>query len=602
MREFLSQTSSDALRRAACSFCNHNELVIELKTRAVEELDITVLNKAVDRLRVEYNQPLIQSHRLHDGKYLLCHTCYRCVKHGRFFQVPLYSWANGCWIGDLPPELDGLTYTEELVIARAHTTKCWAKINSTSVPYPLQQRAASGNVCIHPHEISTLATSLPRPMSSLYDEIVVIFVSENREATPDIFKRTPFIARRGRILHALNWLKHNNPLYHDIVIDLKALSEYPSDDYGIVPFPVQTQMANDTVRGQNSTYTGHGVDTIEAMFANDPEPDNSTAQVPLSVTGTFDVENIESSLNARKLKILKQLKAGAPFVKTSTSRDTLSVRNNPKVYGMLWPTLFPYGVGMFEDPVRDQKELGFKRIHLKSHVQRYLQLADRRFQTHLTFPFAMHNILMTRESSFKSRLAVRRSWWPKAMNAMNSFDNATLNTLMTTMATRKAKKDHSKYTPANEGEKAIFELLRYVDYVSDHIEGSQSDVLKMREEIHAINRSSGTSNLFFTLNLAETYNPLATFKAGCDIDIDMLFDNPDSQYTSFDRARILASNPIAGAEFFNLMVDQFINTFLGCGRPNKEGVFGRVKHYYAVFEAQNRGSLHMHMLIWLEGA
>ncbi|KAJ7061710.1 hypothetical protein C8F01DRAFT_962752, partial [Mycena amicta] len=32
------------------------------------------------------------------------------------------------------------------------------------------------------------------------------------------------------------------------------------------------------------------------------------------------------------------------------------------------------------------------------------------------------------------------------------------------------------------------------------------------------------------------------------------------------------------------------------------GVFGRVKHYYGVFEAQNRGSLHMHILIWLEGA
>ncbi|KAJ7657449.1 hypothetical protein DFH06DRAFT_899682, partial [Mycena polygramma] len=32
------------------------------------------------------------------------------------------------------------------------------------------------------------------------------------------------------------------------------------------------------------------------------------------------------------------------------------------------------------------------------------------------------------------------------------------------------------------------------------------------------------------------------------------------------------------------------------------GVFGRVKHYYGVFEAQNRGSLHLHILIWLEGA
>ncbi|KAF9013779.1 hypothetical protein BDZ89DRAFT_893102, partial [Hymenopellis radicata] len=27
-----------------------------------------------------------------------------------------------------------------------------------------------------------------------------------------------------------------------------------------------------------------------------------------------------------------------------------------------------------------------------------------------------------------------------------------------------------------------------------------------------------------------------------------------------------------------------------------------VKHYYGVVEAQNRGSLHLHILIWLEGA
>ncbi|KAJ7618843.1 hypothetical protein DFH06DRAFT_1011949 [Mycena polygramma] len=50
------------------------------------------------------------------------------------------------------------------------------------------------------------------------------------------------------------------------------------------------------------------------------------------------------------------------------------------------------------------------------------------------------------------------------------------------------------------------------------------------------------------------------------------------------------------------MVDQFIDTFLGFQRACKRGVFGRVKHYYGVFEAQNRGSLHLHSLIWLEGA
>ncbi|KAJ7144859.1 hypothetical protein C8R43DRAFT_880787 [Mycena crocata] len=50
------------------------------------------------------------------------------------------------------------------------------------------------------------------------------------------------------------------------------------------------------------------------------------------------------------------------------------------------------------------------------------------------------------------------------------------------------------------------------------------------------------------------------------------------------------------------MVDQFLNVFLGFQRDCKRGVFGRVKHYYGVFEAQNRGSLHLHILIWLEGA
>ncbi|KAJ7847820.1 hypothetical protein B0H14DRAFT_2583366 [Mycena olivaceomarginata] len=48
-----------------------------------------------------------------------------CIKGKKFFKIPLYSWANGCWIGSVPEELAILTYVEELVISLAHTTKCW---------------------------------------------------------------------------------------------------------------------------------------------------------------------------------------------------------------------------------------------------------------------------------------------------------------------------------------------------------------------------------------------------------------------------------------------------------------------------------------------
>jgi hypothetical protein len=75
------------------------------------------------------------------------------------------------------------------VISRAHTTKCWAKLNAGSSGV-LSQRAAHGNVCIHPHEITNLANVLPRRLSSLYDEIVVIFVSKNQAATEEMFKRS----------------------------------------------------------------------------------------------------------------------------------------------------------------------------------------------------------------------------------------------------------------------------------------------------------------------------------------------------------------------------------------------------------------------------
>ncbi|KIY65051.1 hypothetical protein CYLTODRAFT_357474 [Cylindrobasidium torrendii FP15055 ss-10] len=45
-----------------------------------------------------------------------------------------------------------------------------------------------------------------------------------------------------------------------------------------------------------------------------------------------------------------------------------------------------------------------------------------------------------------------------------------------------------------------------------------------------------------------------------------------------------------------------LGTILGTTRPDRRGIFGRVKAYYGVVEAQARGSLHIHILVWLEGA
>lgn len=185
MCEHRTQTTGMALARTPCSFCNHAELVSSISLYTPQELDITLLDTATTQLRDRYKVPQMQSHRLVNDLYQACRSCHNCIKGGKFVSIPFLSWSNGCWIGDVPDELAGLTYAEELVIARAHTTKCWFKLTAG----PLAQRAAHGNVCIHPHEVTNLAKTLPRPISSLYDEIVVIFVSGNQAATEDRFKR-----------------------------------------------------------------------------------------------------------------------------------------------------------------------------------------------------------------------------------------------------------------------------------------------------------------------------------------------------------------------------------------------------------------------------
>jgi hypothetical protein len=95
-----------------------------------------------------------------------------------------------------------------------------------------------------------------------------------------------------------------------------------------------------------------------------------------------------------KLDALQKLKSGnVPFVKFPSGNIPLQTSFNPTVYGYLWPTLFPYGIGMFEHPIRLEKAQGLWHIDMKSHVSHLLHLSDKHFQTHITFIFVMMNII-----------------------------------------------------------------------------------------------------------------------------------------------------------------------------------------------------------------
>ncbi len=108
-----------------------------------------------------------------------------------------------------------------------------------------------------------------------------------------------------------------------------------------------------------------------------------------------------------------------------------------------------------------------------------------------------------------------------------------------------------------------------------------------------------------TINLSDTDEPVIQVLCGEEIDMDR-FDRmagPDADV----RARNVASNPLAAAEGFHFLMDVVLDALLGIsstGRnvKSRPRVLGTVSAYFGVVEAQGRGTLHLHTILWLKDA
>ncbi|KAJ7699720.1 hypothetical protein B0H16DRAFT_1349051, partial [Mycena metata] len=75
--------------------------------------------------------------------------------------------------------------------------------------------------------------------------------------------------------------------------------------------------------------------------------------------------------------------------------------------------------------------------------------------------------------------------------------------------------------------------------------------------------------------------------------------------TSTERKIYIARNPAAAAIFFDEVISAFVKIILRYDPESHSaagnGLFGRCSAYYGMVEAQGRGTLHCHMLVWIQG-
>ena len=183
-------------------------------------------------------------------------SCAHCVRDKH--QPKLYSHDNNMDPGILPPELQGLSQIEQVLISAVVPMMSVYKL-------PHGQYGYSGHVLNLPQNVSSFAKQLPRLPSEL-DVVLVRKVYESGS-------HKDFRVRRSNVLHALQWLKANNKYYRSISIDDQALQQLPRDGdiTHCIPIIVDEQMSDEQ---QESSPSDEHADPYESFLSGTFVPSN----------------------------------------------------------------------------------------------------------------------------------------------------------------------------------------------------------------------------------------------------------------------------------------------------------------------------------------
>ncbi|KAI9061025.1 hypothetical protein FKP32DRAFT_1613227 [Trametes sanguinea] len=423
-----------------------------------------------------------------------------------------------------------------------------------------------------------LMPQLPQVLASV---ITVTFVGRGK--LPKGWLRTTFRVRRHHVGEALRWLReHNERYYGDIVISANRLALLPEDDVpeelllsvkqcndaevamqesaGYVPDPEEDDLGPPTEKGQRPVFD-RPPDVVPIQVAGAIDTDLSK----LSATDlmTWGLANLWSSGHEGGYAIRHGGQPVADFRSRAENSNSHETDNDTANYfERAFPCLFPYGMGGLEG--RQHTKVDFRE-----HVQWALQYHDRRFRTHETFSFK-------RQALMSARIQMRRKDFAQQSRIIAGITTETL-------------------TQAANEEAAVKLLKRVVYGAAGRVQGSDASRQKIRAQIWSTCLIHGPPSF-------DIHDPIAQVFAGADIDLDDFLASAGP--TVEQRARNVAQDPFAAAEFFHFMIDAIVSHLYRLkitpfSVKGEDGVLGKVSAFVGAVETQGRGMLHLHLLVWL---
>ncbi|KAG7001810.1 ATP-dependent DNA helicase PIF1 [Fusarium oxysporum f. sp. conglutinans] len=559
-----------------------------------------------------------------------------------------------------PDELKDLTPVEEKLIA---LNSCYGFITKYSRPDGHRQSARypkhiKGHITVFPSSVQELAENvLPHPLLKVLNEIHVSWQGSKKPVPSDL---SALLSVRRRVVEkALLWLKRHNPLYAEININTAELRSWDSPPHG-VPSQIYDRLERNEPSAQEKSQTGQlvppterglddegRVDIREVLATlgqgNDweashevlAEPSNEDGDAAvgmvheISSSGMFALDGGPNVAESEKLRYVGDAlngqdphdKAGGsvltgsaevrqghtsePYILVSRGED-FADSFDPRFFAKTFPTLLPLGDGgprqaeesidngvleenrNVEADIRVGGLISSRNMTLETWAKVVLQRHGGRFATHHIFSFLVFNMGVRSRNRRVSMLSVTRKNFPEVQRIVRSLTAERLQLAKAELETVGRTDDED-----------VKQLLKSLSLYGFRQPMSRESRLSMRRKIKSDIIRDGIPAIWFTLNPNDITNPvklkLAAYRKRDPDEAEAFLTSLDLAYK---RTRLAISDPLSSAIFFHREVTMFFNHYVNTG---KESVFGRISRYFGAVETNERGSLHMHGLLWLHG-
>ncbi|KZT59319.1 hypothetical protein CALCODRAFT_413126, partial [Calocera cornea HHB12733] len=620
IREYQEKTSVEWLKDVACAACGEKVSRGLALATPVEEVPFHLLRPDTafpshlyprSYALAEYDGAFLHPKGLSnlwkkEGNVLLCPGCRRDLVTAR--SMPALALCNRFYYGyehlgeEVGLAFQEATYVDLRLVARYSASNiCFAYKDD-----PLKdglfrnhvsggQRFCRGNTVILPRDHLKMESVLPPPVDVLKTAFTTVFAASQSLDEKAIRALAPLKASSTRVRCLLKFLVQNNPAYREGAVgegpvevsEENITSIFGSETLGDMLLSAEGFLPPCIEIGHLKTMS-HDMES-DVAGRNEFEVDHINGDTfYMDACGFIKGDISSEKYRSMKAECLQHCLSGKSFLVSRSGAIPVSDRGNHLLLGGLFPHLDPFNLGGFDHPERR------KKVDMAKQVAHLLNLYDQPFERDAQFAFVYHNVLQKRRSTTDSFFRVKETELITLMADLRRLSPLSFANLAMKL------ERNSAYRSQNEEELLALKVLARMNVVRRDVPGTNGYKRARRNEIRALIQTLGSPALYITITPTDIDSRLVRLLANEEGEGVLNTSGDGETYRSkVERAARVARNPGAAARSFHQTMQRFINVVLRYGKG--EGLFGVCKGVYGMVEAQGRGTLHCHMLVWLHG-